>query len=158
MRKFVIGVATVGLCVSGFAAMQGLRAQGTPTLAFTSDQVIAMRQSGMALVGGFAETVKAGIAAGADVKQYNDGAEALVEFAGIYPALFPDGTQKGHDTKAKAEIWSDRAGFEKANATYLAAAEKFVAATKSGDKAAFADAWKTVGQSCGGCHRNYKEK
>lgn len=158
MKKFVMGVAAVGLCVSGLAATQGLRAQGVAAPTLKPDDIIAVRQAGMALAGGFAETIKAGIASGADTKQYVEGAEALVKWATAYMSLYPDGTQKGHDTKAKAEIWTDRAGFEKANAAFLAASEKFVLAAKSGDKAAFADAWKAEGQSCGGCHRNYKEK
>lgn len=157
MKKFVMGIAAVGLCVSGLAATQGLRAQGV-ALTMKSDDIIATRQGGMALTGGIAEAMKAAVAAGTETKPLIEGAEAFVKWAGIYPALYPEGTQKGHDTKAKAEIWTDRAGFEKANAAFLAASEKLVIAAKSGDKVAFADAWKAESQSCGGCHRNYKEK
>lgn len=122
------------------------------------DDVIAARQGGMALTGGLAETMKAGVQSGADVKQFAPGAEAMAKWAAAYEGLFPDGTQTGHETKAKAEIWSDRAGFEKADATFVAAAEKLAEAAKSDDKAAFAAAFTTTTQSCGGCHRSYKER
>ena len=102
--------------------------------------------------------MNAGEQSGADVKPYATGAEAMVKWAMQYTALYPDGTQTGHDTKAKPEIWSDRAGFEKADAAFVSAAEKLAEAAKSGDKAAFAAAFTTTTQSCGGCHRNYKER
>ena len=112
----------------------------------------------MALTGGIAASLKAAVAAGDDPKAYVDAATGLVKWGQAYPALFPEGTQTGRDTKAKKEIWSDRAGFEKAAAAMVVAAERLGDAAKSGDKAAFAAAFQTVGQSCGGCHRNYKER
>lgn len=130
-------------------------AQGVPT---KPDDIIAARQAGMALTGGMADAMKAAVQSGADVKPFADGAEAMAKWGMQYTALYPDGTQTGHDTKAKAEIWSDRAGFEKADAAFVQAAQKLAEAAKSGDKAAFAAAFTTTGQSCGGCHRNFKER
>ena len=150
MRKLLAIAAVLTVSATGLAAAQ--------SLTMKPDDIIAARQGGMALTGGLVEAMKAGVQSGADVKPFTAGAEAMVKWGTLYTTLYPDGTQTGHDTKAKGEIWSDRAGFEKADATFVAAAQKLAEAAKSGDKAAFAAAFTTTGQSCGGCHRNYKER
>ena len=150
MRVLFAVAAVLTVSVASLAVAQGV--------AMKPDDIIATRQGGMALTGGLADLMKAGVQSGADVKPFTAGAEAMVKWGMEYTALYPDGTQMGHDTKAKPEIWSDRAGFEKADATFVAAAQKLAEAAKSGDKTAFAAAFTTTGQSCGGCHRNYKER
>lgn len=66
--------------------------------------------------------------------------------------LFPEGSGGG-DTRAKAEIWTDRAGFDKAMKDAQAAAEAMAAVT---DEAAFMPAMKTLGGTCKGCHDKYR--
>ena len=126
--------------------------------ALKPEEIIAARQAGMALTGSITEAMKAGIAAGAEPKTFEAGAAAIAKWGAAYPHLFPEGTQTGAGTKAKKEIWSDRAGFDKASADMVAASIKLADAAKSNDKAAFAAAFTAEGQSCGGCHRNYKER
>ena len=156
MKRFLLGavalVATATLILPGQAVSQ------TATPALTPLQIIAVRQAGMSLTGGVTDAMKAGIASGAELKVFAEGAEGLVKYGKAYGALFPDGTQTGLDTKAKPEIWTDRAGFEKANLNMVAAAEKLEDTVKSGDKAAFATAFQGLGQTCGACHRAYKAK
>ncbi len=70
------------------------------------------------------------------------------------PSLFPAGT--GHDvvatTRAKPEIWSDRAQFE-ANVTTLATeTEKLGDVAKTGDLAAYKAQYAAVGKACTSCH------
>lgn len=148
----------VRVALAGLVLALGSGVAVAETVSLTSDQVIATRQSGMALTGSVTEMMKAGIAAGVDVTTYEEPAATLAKWAAAYPALFPDGTQTGLNTKAKAEIWSDRAGFEKANAVFVAASTKLAEAAKSGDKAAFAAAFAEEGKSCGGCHRAFKAR
>jgi cytochrome c556 len=66
--------------------------------------------------------------------------------------LFPEGSGGG-DTRAKAEIWSDRAGFDKAMQEAQAAAGAMAAVT---DEAAYMPAMKTLGGTCKGCHDKYR--
>src|SRR5437868_6396340 len=73
--------------------------------------VIAMRQAGQDLVGAVDEDMKRAVAAKEDVKPYADNAKAIADWMRQFPALFPPGSDKGHDTKALPAIWSDRAGF-----------------------------------------------
>lgn len=66
--------------------------------------------------------------------------------------LFPEGSGGG-TTRAKAEIWSDRAGFDKAMKDAQAAATAMAGVT---EEAAFVAAMKTLGGSCKGCHDKYR--
>lgn len=66
--------------------------------------------------------------------------------------LFPEGTGGG-TTRAKAEIWTDRAGFDQAMKDSQAAATAMAAVT---DEAAFLAAMKALGGSCKGCHDKYR--
>jgi cytochrome c556 len=66
--------------------------------------------------------------------------------------LFPEGSGGG-ESRAKAEIWSDAAGFEKAMKDGIAAA-KALQAVK--DEAAFGPAMQAVGASCKSCHDKYR--
>ena len=67
-------------------------------------------------------------------------------------ALFPAGSGGG-TSRAKAEIWTDAAGFDKAMKDAHAAA---VALQNVKDEAAFGPALGAVGASCKGCHDKYR--
>jgi cytochrome c556 len=66
--------------------------------------------------------------------------------------LFPEGSGGG-DSRAKPEIWSDRAGFDQAMKDAQAAATAMAAVT---EEAAFVPAMKTLGGACKGCHDKYR--
>lgn len=57
-------------------------------------------------------------------------------------------------TEAKAEIWSDKAGFDAAAADYVKA---FTAVKASADEASFKAAFPALGGSCKGCHEKYRQ-
>ena len=66
--------------------------------------------------------------------------------------LFPEGSGGG-DSRAKPEIWTDRAGFDQAMKDAQAATAALATVT---DEAAFGPAIKTLGGSCKGCHDKYR--
>lgn len=66
--------------------------------------------------------------------------------------MFPEGSGGG-DTRAKAEIWSDRAGFDQAMKDAQAAAAAMAAVT---EESAFVPAMKALGGTCKGCHDKYR--
>jgi cytochrome c556 len=66
--------------------------------------------------------------------------------------LFPAGSGGG-ESRAKPEIWTDAAGFEKAMKDAHATA---VALQAVKDEAAFGPALGAVGASCKGCHDKYR--
>jgi cytochrome c556 len=134
-------------------------AQSPPaTISVKPEVLIAARQSAYAMSSGTFAGMKDAIKDGEDVKPWADAAADMAEWAGVIPSLFPPGTEKGNDTKAKPAVWSDRAGFVKAAGVYEDAAKKLAAAAKANDKAAFAAAFKETGKACGACHKAYREK
>ena len=76
----------------------------------------------------------------------------------MIPSLFPAGSEKGDDTKALPEIWSNRAEFEKDAANLTTQAEKLVQLAEADDKAGFATQFQATGQACGACHRQFRAK
>ncbi|MDB6062212.1 MAG: cytochrome c prime [Verrucomicrobiaceae bacterium] len=74
---------------------------------------------------------------------------------------FPDASNTGlPDTKAKAEIWTDRASFDKKVKEFRehAATLAQVSAKETTASDAFKAAAAAVGQDCKGCHEAFKVK
>lgn len=67
-------------------------------------------------------------------------------------ALFPAGSGGG-ESRAKAEIWTDAAGFEKGMKDAHSAA---VALQSVSEEAAFAPALGALGSNCKSCHDKYR--
>jgi cytochrome c556 len=126
--------------------------------ALTPDQIIAARQTAYDLMYGTTIGIKAAIATKADVKDFEDAANAIARWGQVAPTMFPDGTQQGHDTKAKPDIWSDRAGFVKDANNLTEQATKLAQLAKAGDKDGFADQFRAVGKACKTCHDTFKAK
>ena len=151
MRHLGVGGLALAIGLIGAASSAG-------SIDVKPDDIIAARQAGYDLQAGVVAAMKAGGESGADVKQCDDGAKGLVSWGHVIPTLFPDGTQTGHDTKAKAEIWSDREGFEKAAANFTTAAEKLETLAAADDKAGFAAQFKETAGTCGACHRQFRNR
>ena len=150
MRHWTVGGLVLAAALAGAAGAGGVDLK--------PDDVIAARQAGFDLQSGVMAAMKAGVDGGADVKQYEDGAKGLVAWGKVIPAMFPDGTQTGHDTKAKAEIWSNTAEFQKDAANFYEAAAKLQTLAAADDKDGFASQFKATGAACGACHRQFRER
>lgn len=70
-------------------------------------------------------------------------------------ALFPEGSGSGHDTEAKATIWSDRAGFDNELEKFAARVDAALAASPDSLEALKAAAGP-VFQVCKSCHEGYR--
>jgi cytochrome c556 len=75
--------------------------------------------------------------------------------AGIFGDLFPEGTQTGYETEAKATIWTDREGFDAALRKFDEAVNAAVEANPQ-DLEALKVAAGPVFKSCKGCHEEYR--
>jgi cytochrome c556 len=83
---------------------------------------------------------------------------AIVESLSKLPwAGFVAGTDK-MDTKAKAEVWSDAAGFKKAANDMVTAVAALNAAAKTNNLDALKTAFGGAAQSCKACHDAYRDK
>jgi len=71
---------------------------------------------------------------------------------------FPRGSgpQAGVRTRARPEIWSDWAGFERAGARLLVAARAVNQAARRGDLAAVRAGMPALARACSGCHDDYR--
>lgn len=92
-----------------------------------------------------------------DAKAAADNIATAVAVHELPFTAFVPGSDKG-ETKAKAEVWSDAAGFEKKRAAMFEAMDKLAEAGKGGDQGAIKTAFGAVGQGCKGCHDNYRAK
>ena len=119
---------------------------------------IAVRQAGFSLQNGDFAFIRSVVAAKSDVKPLEGPAKAIAEWTAVIPTLFPKGTEKGGNTRALPEIWSDPAGFQKIAMAANDAATKLAAAAKAGDAKEVAADAKLLGQQCGACHKGYRAK
>jgi cytochrome c556 len=94
-----------------------------------------------------------------DVALLKTNAAIVAGFADKLGTWFPAGTEVGvGKSEAKAEIWTDKAGFAKAVADFSAAAKGYKAAADTGDLAATAKAMGALGGTCKGCHEKFRQK
>jgi cytochrome c556 len=77
------------------------------------------------------------------------------EAAGKFGDLFPEGTETGYDTRAKAAIWTDREGFDSALQAFSDAVDAAIAAAPQ-DLDALNAAAGPVFKKCKACHEDYR--
>ncbi|MFC3174094.1 c-type cytochrome [Novosphingobium bradum] len=73
-----------------------------------------------------------------------------------YPA--GSGPQAQPKTKALPAIWSDAAGFRKAQDNFQRQAALMAQVAEQGDLPAISVQARALGETCGGCHRTYRLK
>jgi len=69
--------------------------------------------------------------------------------------LFPEGSESGHDTEARATIWSDREGFDKEMANFNQQVDAAIAASPD-SLDALHKAAGPVFKACKACHEGYR--
>jgi cytochrome c556 len=73
--------------------------------------------------------------------------------------LFPKGTgAEAGKSKALAAIWSDPAGFRKAQDNFTAKAKLFATASAGGNVGQIRLAAKELGRACSACHRQFRRE
>ena len=130
----------------------------TISAANAPEHVIKYRQNLMKAVGGHisnvALLVKGQVDFSAGLVTDSQAIVDLLKNAGI---AFPEGTAEGK-TKAKPEIWQDRAKFDAALEDTIGKAEALAVAAGGGDMAAVGAALGALGKSCGACHKSFRIK
>jgi cytochrome c556 len=150
MTKRIALCAAIALAAMGTASIGVARAEGI--------DLIAIRQAGMAMQAGDFAFIRSVVAAKGDVKPLEAPAKAIAKWAAVIPSVFPKGTEKGGDTKALPEVWSDSAGFQKISVSLGEAATKLATDAKAGDLDAVTADAKLLGEQCGACHKTYRAK
>ena len=83
-------------------------------------------------------------------------AEFVALLATVPKGFFGEGTDK--DTRAKPEIWKNRADFDAKMDKMTNEAAKLPAVVKTGDTAAFRKQVHDVAEACKACHDEYRAK
>lgn len=91
-----------------------------------------------------------------DAKVAAESAEVAAFMSKLPWAAFGEGTDKGAPTKAKAEIWSDKAKFNDYAEKMQAEMGKLNAAAKTGNLDSIKAAVGAVGGSCKTCHDAFR--
>ncbi len=134
-------------------------AMGLPLSAASDDEGdIKYRQAVMKSVSGHAGAI-AQIAKGkvSHVDALVAHAEALADVTAMVPAAFKNQAGVGDASDAKAEIWSDWAGFESRAKDLHDAALAVAEAAESGPDAAGAKL-EALFDACKACHKDYRVK
>ena len=84
-------------------------------------------------------------------------ANALAALSRMIAEGFPEGSMTD-TSKAKAEIWTDMAGFEAKAKALEDASAAFAAAAPTLTQETLGAALGPVGGACGGCHENFRAK
>jgi cytochrome c556 len=96
-----------------------------------------------------------------DAAEFKKRIDRIVFLTELANESFPDVSNSGlPDTKAKADIWSDRADFDKRLKDFQEHAKALaqVNAKEKGATDAFKTAAGALAQDCKGCHDKYREK
>ncbi|EWY40396.1 hypothetical protein N825_36860 [Skermanella stibiiresistens SB22] len=98
---------------------------------------------------------------GGTIEGVREGAAALQQASHkIVPNLFPANTGIGtvDGSEAKPEIWQQWPKFEQAATRLVTASDGLTTAATGEDRASIARQFGQVGQSCGGCHDDFRQK
>ncbi len=90
-----------------------------------------------------------------DAALANEGLRTWADAAATFGDLFPEGSESGYDTEAKATIWTDRAGFDEQLAMFAEASDAAVAANPQSLEA-LKPAAGAVFKTCKSCHEGYR--
>ena len=83
--------------------------------------------------------------------------KGMADLAKIVPNVFPEGSGVAK-SEALPEIWENPGDFKAAIDKFVEAANNISAAANDGDAAAIGPAMNALGQSCKGCHDNFREE
>jgi len=84
-------------------------------------------------------------------------ADSIAALSKIAPSLFPEGSESP-DSHALPEIWEDPDAFQARMEAFQEAAPEFSAAVAGGDMSVVGPALNKLGDTCKGCHDDFKEE
>jgi cytochrome c556 len=154
--------------VIGAAVIVGLSGVGT-AWSEDAEAVIKTRQETMKAQSKALAAIRAYIEDKGELAAAQAAGDVLVASVAKIPGLFPEksGMAEYPDkSKAKPDIWTQRAKFDEAAKAADAKAKALNAALKGGDKAAITEAYAVMykggfwdpGNACGGCHTPFQER
>lgn len=146
-------------CIAAAATLLAVAAPASAQFAKPED-AIKYRQSALSLMGTHFGRIGA-MANGKiafDAKSAADNAEIVAEMAKLPWVAFGPGSDKGVNTKAKPEIWSEQAKFKEHNDKLVLETGKLATASKTGNLDALKTAFASTADTCKSCHDAFRNK
>ena len=146
-------------CIAVAAALVAVAAPASAQFAKPED-AIKYRQSALSVMGTHFGRLGA-MANGRvplDAKVAADNADIVAEMAKLPWAAFGPGTDKGGNTRAKPEIWTEQAKFKEYSDKLVAESIKLSAAAKTGNLDTLKTAFGATAASCKTCHDAFQTK
>lgn len=158
MRGSIIRRASLALCAFAVIAASGVamaQAQLTPA------EAIQHRQEQLRRLGASFKAANDQLRSHSpDLAVVRTSAQSIATLAEDFPNWFPQGSGPGPglDTHAKAEIWSNAAGFGEQVSQLQAAAQSFNQVSAGSDVAAITASARALGARCASCHTDFRER
>ena len=146
-------------CIAVAATLVALAAPASAQFAKPED-AIKYRQSAFSVMGTHFGRVGA-MANGRvpfDAKAAAENADIVADMAKLPWAAFGAGADKGGNTRAKPEIWTEQAKFKEYSDKLLAESTKLAAAAKTGNLDTLKTAFGATAATCKACHDAYQAK
>lgn len=135
---------------------------GTAVAQMKPEDAIAYRQAGYKFMAWNMGRIKMNLEGQYNKDEVIQAANAIQAIANSgMGKLYLPGTDKGkgfHDTKVKAELFTDKEGVGKVGKAFNEAANEMAKVAATGDAAAAKAQFGKLGESCKGCHDNYRVK
>ena len=146
-------------CIAAAATLVAIAAPASAQFAKPED-AIKYRQSALFVMGQHFGRVGA-MANGRvpfDAKVAAENADIVADMAKLPWVAFGAGTDKGGNTKAKPEIWTEQAKFKEGHEKLVAETAKLAAAAKTGNLDAVKTAFTATAGTCKTCHDAYRNQ
>ena len=144
-------------CIAVAATLVAMAAPASAQFAKPED-AIKYRQSALTVMG--AHFGRLGAMANGrvpfDAKAAAENADIVADMAKLPWAAFGPGTDKGGNTKAKPEIWTEQAKFKESSDKLVAESAKLAAAAKTGNLDSIKTAFAATAGTCKACHDAYR--
>ena len=156
MSRIPQALASAGAAILAIAACAPERPnRAAPSV--TPAQIVASRQASMRLAAADFQLIRTAAEKGADLRALAGPTRSLVTWAEALPGMFPAGTgPEVANTRARAEVWTNRSDFDQRAADFAAAAARLAELAQAGDMAEGGRQWDATRAACGACHERYR--
>lgn len=146
-------------CIALAATLAAFAAPAAAQFAKPED-AIKYRQSSLSVMGTHFGRVGAMVNGRVpfDAKVAAENADIVADMAKLPWAAFGAGTDKGGNTRAKPEIWTEQAKFKEYSEKMIAETAKLSAAAKTGNLDTLKTAFGATAATCKTCHDAYQAK
>ncbi|HWH18482.1 MAG TPA: cytochrome c [Allosphingosinicella sp.] len=155
MRHARLSVAVAVLALAACVSVADYETSAGPQ-ELGAAEIVAARQAAFHMSGAHMGNMRALAEGGGDPKSAAYAARGVARWARVLPTLFPANTAPITPSRARPEIWANKADFNAKAAAFAEAATRMADAAQSGDSAGFAAQWRATSATCTACHDLYQ--